>query len=553
MKLFLANILILILALASPDRLLAATAVSGDNGSGLDQTATNGACTTDLQGNVICPETKDNSVEGFCASVIKPNSITGNIIRCVEKVVRSAGDKLLLRYTLLFANIIFYAVMIAIMMHGVKMMYGVANMQGVTFTTIAKILVVLYFSTPQGVWQIRQWRDAIIDFPKTIGVQILAAVDPDHSKDIIPGVLNYGTLLTDFEVNVGGALGTNLGDELLLYPAVYDKLDTQIMKFFGMDCGDKSAAGVDPDPDTDCTPGDTETSNVDRQKKNNQLYIGIAALVVGLFATGPLGAQVSMVAIIYSTSVIFAVAEVVLFFILITVAINFLAAIAPLAIACILFERTHGIFKVWLSYVLSYLVQPIFLVAFLAMILAIVGNISPEMQNFYKKVRLKWQNDSASPNMETTLYNCLGHKLSSSDIANRMSGGSIAMNNMMNGSVSNHRASLSVDGTAQDDDYCGAFAKIIKIDRVKTGVDPTDDQLTQEDVDSSTARNLAITILMVLLISFMKHIPQIMDRIVGQGLSGTSLMGIASAPGDFTLKTIEKAGTKVSQFVKRGM
>jgi len=328
---------------------------------------------TPIEVPTICNDDENVPIQ---LRTFKPNRMSGNVVRCIEKVVSSKGDKLIENYVKFAQYGIFYSTIIAVILFFARVMFGVVRTKGVTLMFVFKLILVLFVANPENTEMMQGWRDALIQWPQDMSVNILEAFDSPIRKDsrLVEGLPDSSP-----PVYIPDPLGNSTDD-------VFDYLDVYILKMFGVD--------------------NKELDENVKDEKQAEIYIGAAALVIGLLFTGPVGPAVAGITAGFVLVVIFAAAQAVLLFSTIIIAINFLIAIAPLAVACILFEPTKKITSTWFNYLLVYVTQPILLMAFLGMTLGILSGIVDKFADPHEKVLAKWNNVDGESVRETKLFDC---------------------------------------------------------------------------------------------------------------------------------------------------
>ncbi len=435
----------------------------------------------------------------ICKKEIKPGKFTGNIIRCMDKIMKTGADRVLATYVKFFASIVYYSVILAIMFHGIKMMFGAANNHGITVMLIIKLVVVLYFCSLSGFQMLKNTRDTLINFPKAMSVVIL-----------VPDKL---TLLAEITTPVVPGYWS---DQL------FDKLDTQFCKLLG-------------GGDNDIAPGDKNFTDDQRdaasEKKcisistGSPKFIGIVALAAGLFFTGAMGLTIAMIVLTYLAAALFLVAQMVFFFVMISIAINFLMALAPLALACMLFQPTVRITKTWFNFLIIYSIQPIILAAFISFLVTVLHKTDEKTQKYYKALEDKYLGSGTTRGAKVTLSNCLGLK-KSGDLSERTK--------TYFDKSGQHYMDI---GLNEYDKACDLEASGIKLDKkvkaVVAGIglsSSVQGQLTEADIRSLLAIKLGLIIFMILMVSFLKKMPEIVNKMVGGG--APSILGAAGRPMD---------------------
>ncbi|MEZ5691355.1 MAG: type IV secretion system protein [Rickettsiales bacterium] len=96
---------------------------------------------------------------------------------------------------------------------------------------------------------------------------------------------------------------------------------------------------------------------------------GILGLAVSALFSGSMGLFIGLIGVYMVLSALFAIARVVYIFIIAYIAISFMVIISPMFIPTILFSSTKHMFEGWLRLMLTFIIQPIFLFAYLVMFL----------------------------------------------------------------------------------------------------------------------------------------------------------------------------------------
>ena len=434
----------------------------------------------------------------LCTKENKTGHFTGNIVRCVNKIVTNGGDRVLNVYVKFLSTIVYYAVILAILFHGLRMMFGVARNHGITIMLIVKLVVVLYFCSAPGFALLKNARTTLINFPKAISVAIVA---PDPLGSPILGV--FGGIGIGFI----GMFAPNF-----VMDQAFDKVDTIVCEMIGG--GDNSNNAKEEISETKCGG----LLNGDLSK------IKLFALGAGLFFTGSMGLSLTMIILTYLTATFMVLAQLILYFTVLSIAINFLMALAPLALACMLFEPTVRITKTWFNFLIAYSIQPIVFAAFLALMVTVFSSAKDESKKVYQKV-------SDNHNGQITFYNCFGKGAKKSDKQRYYNG---YVNEYETDEDGNKHISNSYIGKI---DACDFKVSKIELDRgvgsVLAGVgavykDP-DDKLTEADIRNLIAIKLAMIIFMIMMLSILKAVPDMVNKMVG---GGSSPMGVLTKGAD---------------------
>jgi hypothetical protein len=301
--------------------------------------------------------------------------------------------------------------------------------------------------------------------------------------------------------------------------------------------------------------------------------IGIASIIVGLLFASDITAMVSIVVLIYMVVLISALAQAVLMFITAHLVLTILIAMAPIVMPCLLFTKTEHITKKWFMAIISYSLQPLIFVAFFAFTVvmldkfatpfssAVNGNIIAKVyQNSWSKMLNKCTPVAASPACTMPNPSDCPPPVAAVDCSQP---GNRTIVNLDMANVLN----FFMD-RRELDDFKSQIIKAEKAeeieqterervqvsgvemqappsssdDKVKTsGVIRLDDGLTKEQIAQKllsgegvltsqdfkvyTAYLMAIIILLVILVSFLKFIPDIVEALIGREAPGA--IGIA--------------------------
>jgi len=407
---------------------------------------------------------------------MKPNRVSGNVIRCIEKVVTRSADRLIDNYIFYVKFIVFNVIVIAILVFFVRVMFGVVRTKGITLLFCIKIFTVLFLTNPENTELLQDWRDALIEWPQDMSLQILKAfhspVQSDgsasHLLPVIPG--------TD-PIIVPNPLGNETDD-------VFDYLDVYMAKFFGIDI----------------TTIDTNQA----QGETSKIYVGAAAMAITLLFTGPAGPLVAALTVGFVLTVIFAIAQAVLFFCTIIIAVNFLIAISPIAVTCMLFESTKKIFKTYCNYLLIYVTQPILLMAILGMVLGVLYGVVDEFKKPHELIYGKILKNDGSINNTTTIVDCSDLEISGEFLNNIMSSNSMRaaiVSGQISGSTDSALYRRGLGGTFTDKDKinlgfgsdCEIEVPTIKLDyesRLEVGVN--DEDFSERDLQKFMGLKLGV-------------------------------------------------------------
>lgn len=120
---------------------------------------------------------------------------------------------------------------------------------------------------------------------------------------------------------------------------------------------------------------------------NSTIKLGITAFILAAMVTNAIGFFVGLLILFMIIQVVFAVARAVYIYILSYFALSMMALVAPIFLPMVLFNFTRGYFEKWLRLTFGYILQPIFIFAYLAMLLAAFDTVVYSGQySLYNKV-----------------------------------------------------------------------------------------------------------------------------------------------------------------------
>lgn len=414
-------------------------------------------------------------------TIFRPWRITGNVVRCIEKVINTSADKLIDNYIAGFSTFVFYSTMIAVFFFSFKVMFGLARTRGLTIVYLLKIALVLSITSPGTGDYLKTVRDTMISAPKYFSVLLVNSVTFP-----IQG-------LSEDKVNED----------------IFDVFDKYILKFFGVDEADQKFE-----------KGTADKTASDRAKeRTKEVYIGIAAVVAGLFFTGQVGFTITTIALGFVTALLFAIAQAVLFYATITVALNFLIAISPIAAVAFLFEPFKRITSVWFTSFIGYAVQPVIFVAFLALTLSVLDQTVASFENPYQKIQMKLLNADGDPGKEVPLFKCGKFQDSPEAQAENMNDPDNQESNMASeqlGTMGNLAYQAGV-GSYSQTKTSNASSRSSTC-RFTVPQLPLDENLTESDIRDLQGGQMVVILMMIIMLGFLKQVPTIMNSITGKAV-----------------------------------
>lgn len=468
---------------------------------------------------VTCAEKDENGIcikKEYDEKIYKPGKITGNLVRCMERIINYGGNKLIRNFVSKLSTLVHYAILMALVIWGFRMMFGIGKSRGIVSIMLLKLVFVLYITNPSTVPQLQKWRSGLLDFPKKFSALIINATK------------NAGN---------AGAFTISIGD--MEYDDVFDSYDEYILHLFGV-------------VDKGMSKEEKEEAYAKMQEEN--VYFGIAALIGGLFFLGDIGASLTMVGILFVFTVIVAIAQAILIFTTVTIAMNILMALAPLACPCILFDPVKKITLSWAFALVAYTIQPLFLVMGTGLTLGLLDNVvsgsllggEAPLNNIYRDVRIKVDQGTGAGLDETTIASCGKMKKAAKAITRAIThqGGRGGMRAMaMSKLTEMDQYSSGIGDPAAFSDLtnnintglvqtCNMVAKTISIDAFASE-EETEGEVTKEDLQDLQGIQLAVSVMMVMLISFLQQIPKMAHEITKSG-SLAPITEVAGGLGDRT-------------------
>jgi type IV secretory pathway VirB6-like protein len=226
-------------------------------------------------------------------------------------------------------DIIKLTLTLSVMFYGTNILLGkndIRNKKDI-LVYILKIALVLYFATGDA-WQTMFFKGvygASAEFSKMV---FKIGTDDDESKR---DGCQFGIITLEDGTTYDSTRDYPSGKE---YLALWDTLDCKIMRYLGFG---------------------PEVS-----------VANIASLVLAGFLTGPIGIYFALSVMFFGFFFIAATIRALHIFLSSCISIIIFVFISPIIIPCALFQRTEGVFKKWLTNLVSFCFQPIILFAYIA-------------------------------------------------------------------------------------------------------------------------------------------------------------------------------------------
>lgn len=264
-----------------------------------------------------------------------PYKLTEAIYDCVKGLTDDIATTIVQNVYTKASKVVTAVLILSILFFSIKfVLYGTRQPQAEFFITLIKFTVVasLLFGieTNGGIIELR---DPILDTAQELSNLVFTA----------------------------GEVTTISGDN------VFAKMDMLIFKLYGIETG----AGVATSPPTEKLPKEKDYQGLQ--------MLGAMAL------TGPLGAKAfaegtGVIALLVSSFMIALYLQVVAL-----IALTFLFALSPIFLPLVLFQQTRPMFDKWIRQIISYSLQPMIVVAFLSIMLIILGELFGTFVDIRKK------------------------------------------------------------------------------------------------------------------------------------------------------------------------
>jgi len=236
-----------------------------------------------------------------------------------------------------------------------------------------------------------------------------------------------------------GASGYNF---VFFYEAALDFINEMLIAITGY-------LTVSPSLDCGLDPGSADASLVvwDRVDcalntmiggiySDSTVAFGLGGFLLAALLSGGPGIFIALLGFLVILQVLFAVIRALYVYILAYIAFGLMALVAPIFLPMMLFRATQGYFEKWLKLTIGFILQPIFLFVFLAMLLAAYDTVVYTGSNSLYNVITNDQYVNcppptcADPNIGCTITSCppIGSWLTSSNVYMKEKRGSLSVN-----------------------------------------------------------------------------------------------------------------------------
>lgn len=246
------------------------------------------------------------------------DGLSGRIVHCLQAIIVHAAKSFLAAFLPFYEAIVISALVLSVTIYGFMFAVGsVERPTGQSFIFIFKLAGVAYFT---------------LEFSEAI----------DWIFDIMQGLLlivtNYVTVSQLSACSDDGHLSQFFSLQRDNF-SVWDKVDCLFITLLGIGVAQTTA-------------------------------FGLVMVLSPLIFTGGVGLIIFVIAIFFILTLLVAVWRAIKIYLVSVITVAFLICVSPLIIPMLLFQQTKPIFDKWLKYLANYMLIPVFLFAYLSMIVA---------------------------------------------------------------------------------------------------------------------------------------------------------------------------------------
>lgn len=261
---------------------------------------------------------EDQQYQGDLFCPYKYDGLTGRVVHCIQSIIVTAAQNFLDTFLQYYEAAILAAMIISVTIYGAMFAMGtVSRPTAQTFFFVFKLAGVGFF---------------VFSFDYML----------EWTFDIMEGLLhivtNYVTVSSLSACSDNGHL-----TQFFEYPrqqvTVWDKVDCLFITLLGIGVAQSTA-------------------------------FGLIMVLSPLVFTGGIGLIIVIMAMFFILTLLVAVIRAIKIYLVSVITVAFLICVSPLIIPLLLFSHTRPIFDKWLKYVANYMLIPVFLFAYLSMIVA---------------------------------------------------------------------------------------------------------------------------------------------------------------------------------------
>jgi hypothetical protein len=467
-----------------------------------------------------------------------------SVVFCTDMFIKLSSIPFIMKFSAMVSGVASSMLVLAILVFSFKVFMGQANIRSISFMFFIKVVIVFTVigSNPleaalSGL-RLITIKDTLVNAPRHFGALIFDTLYVEKasptsavklSSQAIDTITNAPVLRDVFGPKTIPGSTLNLGVVNVNIPSVTLTLSAPTFVHMGgpFQLFDRHIYSV-----------------LDMKKIKNaydsaqSTDLGIATILASMLFAGEFAAMLSIVILVYIMIMVVTLAQAILFFVTANLVLTILMAIAPITLPCMLFPKTAHITRRWFMAIISYTLQPLVFMAFFAVTILLIDKVSDPIRNlggnpldaFYAQAWKKISNDcKEGEKCDKSLVKVnLGVNDFSSLFgvdANKESSGETTPTAGLNNSF-NAEENRIVQGIKTS--ITKAQAKnavtldVLKIDHKLTPSEKAAKEakgegvIEPEDITQATAYIIAVTLLMVVLLAFMKMIPAIVDEMVGK-------------------------------------
>lgn len=282
------------------------------------------SATSTLSGTVVtAPTAQPEPGTVYSGSLFCPynyDAVFGRIVHCIETMIKGAAKSFLEGFMPVYESIVLALMVLAVTIYGGLTIVGAIQRPiGQSFILLFKISAVAFFAIQFG-----NSIDWVFSIMQGL-MQVVTAYTPVSS----------GLSFCSDDGNVSAMFEQYQRTEL----TAWDRVDCMFMNLLGIGLSRTAA-------------------------------IGIVALLCSFFFLGGLGLMIVVIAAAFVVTLLVSLVRAVKIYLSCMITVAFLVCLSPMFIPLILFEATRGFFDKWVKALANYMVMPIFLFAYLTMMIA---------------------------------------------------------------------------------------------------------------------------------------------------------------------------------------
>lgn len=257
----------------------------------------------------------------FCPE--REDGLAGRVVSCVQEIVIQAAETFLAGFMEFYRPMVLASMILAITLYGAVFLSGnIRRPAADTFIMVLKIAAVMFFTLQFG------------GMTRSV-------------FDVMEGLVGIVSNYSLTSEGIGLCSVTNALPATIMprpNPTAWDKIDCMLLTLFGIGLTTTAAAGL-------------------------------IVLLGSIMFSGGIGIIILLMALMFMLTLLISVIRAIKVYLQAVVTVAFLICVSPLTLPCMLFSQTRDIFKQWLHQFTAHMLIPVFIVAYLSMIVAAVDAI----------------------------------------------------------------------------------------------------------------------------------------------------------------------------------